>query len=108
MTSSTMPYSLACVGRQDRVALDVGLDLLDGLPGVLGQDLLEQRAHPQDLVGLDLEVGDLPLALARRAGGSGSATFCSANRLPFVPAASSTAAAEAAWPMQIVWISGRT
>ena len=26
--------------------------------------------------------------------------FCRANRLPFVPAASSTAAAEAAWPMQ--------
>ena len=34
--------------------------------------------------------------------------FDSANRLPLVPAASSTAAAEAAWPMQYVWISGRT
>ena len=33
--------------------------------------------------------------------------FVSANRLPFVPAASSTAAAEAAWPMQIVDTSGR-
>ena len=34
--------------------------------------------------------------------------FGSANRLPGVPAASSTAAAEAAWPMQTVWMSGRT
>ena len=34
--------------------------------------------------------------------------FGSANRLPLVPAASSTAAAEAAWPRQMVWISGRT
>ena len=34
--------------------------------------------------------------------------FGSANRLPGVPAASSTAAAEAAWPRQMVWISGRT
>ena len=32
----------------------------------------------------------------------------SANRLPFVPAASSTAAAEAAWPKQNVDLSGRT
>ncbi len=32
--------------------------------------------------------------------------FGSAARLPLVPAASSTAAADAAWPMQNVWISG--
>ena len=30
----------------------------------------------------------------------------SENRLPFAPAASSTAAIEAAWPMQIVCTSG--
>ena len=34
--------------------------------------------------------------------------FGSAIRLPGVPAASSTAAAEAAWPMQTVWMSGFT
>ena len=34
--------------------------------------------------------------------------FGSAMRLPGVPAASSTAAAEAAWPMQTVWMSGFT
>ncbi len=34
-----------------------------------------------------------------------STRACSrASRLPLVPAASRTAAAEAAWPMQIVWI----
>src|ERR1035438_4580694 len=32
----------------------------------------------------------------------------SASRLPLVPAASSTAAPEAAWPTQAVWISGWT
>ncbi len=32
--------------------------------------------------------------------------FGSANRLPLAPAPSSTAAAEAAWPRQKVWISG--
>ena len=31
----------------------------------------------------------------------------SENRLPFVPAASSTAAIDAAWPMQYVCTSGR-
>ena len=34
--------------------------------------------------------------------------FGSAIRLSFVPAASSTAAADAAWPMQTVEISGWT
>ncbi len=34
--------------------------------------------------------------------------FGSAIRLPGVPAASSTAAAEAAWPMQTVVMSGLT
>ena len=31
-----------------------------GLAGVPGQDLLQLGAHPQDLAGLDLQVGDLP------------------------------------------------
>jgi len=34
--------------------------------------------------------------------------FASANRLPGVPAARMIAAAEAAYPRQVVWISGRT
>ena len=34
--------------------------------------------------------------------------FGSAYRLPFLPAASSTAAIDAACPMQIVWMSGLT
>ena len=39
MTSSTKPYSLACVGGEPAVAVGVALDLLDGLPGVLGDQL---------------------------------------------------------------------
>src|ERR671919_1390634 len=41
---------------QDLVALDVLADLLEVLAGVAGEDLLEQRTHTQDLVGLDLDV----------------------------------------------------
>src|SRR5215204_3502647 len=41
---------------QDLVALDVLADLVDVSAGVAGEDLLEQRTHTQDLVGLDLDV----------------------------------------------------
>src|SRR4051795_5758366 len=52
--------------REDLVALDVGADLVEGLAGVPGQDLLHLRPHPLDLGGVDLQVGDLPTGLARR------------------------------------------
>src|SRR5579875_3734937 len=42
------------VGGEDLVALDVVAHLLLGPAAVLGQQPLQQRAHPQDLVGLDL------------------------------------------------------
>src|SRR5579875_2382312 len=57
------PVLLGLIGRQDRVPLDVGPDLLDRLPGVPGQDLLLEQPHPLDLVRLDLQVGDLHGAL---------------------------------------------
>src|SRR3954451_14018486 len=40
---------------QDLVALDVLADLLDRTGAVGGDHLLQQLAHPQDLVGLDLD-----------------------------------------------------
>src|SRR6185436_12291745 len=52
---------------EDLVALDVAADLFDGLAGVVADHLLEQLAHAQDLVRLDLDVG----GLAERALGVG-------------------------------------
>src|SRR3954447_19864735 len=53
------------VGRgEDLVALDVLADLLLRPAGVPGQHRLEERAHPQDLPRLDLDVGALATALA--------------------------------------------
>src|SRR5687768_9022119 len=43
-------------GRHDAVALDVALDLLEGLAGVLGDDVGGQLAHADDLLGLNLDV----------------------------------------------------
>src|SRR4051794_25593874 len=51
--------------RQDLVPLDVVADLVEGLPGVPGEDLLHLAAHPLDLRGVDLQVGDLTAGLAR-------------------------------------------
>ena len=68
------------------------------LAAVVGDHLLEQLAHPQDLVGLDLDVG----GLAEGALGVGLVDQDPAVRqrqpLAGVPAASRIAAAEAAWP----------
>ena len=78
-----------------------------GAAGVLRQRLLEPGAHPQHLVGLDLDVGGLRRSRRRPspAGGSGRARSAARSRLPGAPAPSSTAAAEAAWPRQTVWMS---
>src|SRR6202035_1364623 len=50
---------LCLVGAHDEVPVGVTADLLDGLAGVVGQDLVEQLAHPGDLFGLDLDVDRL-------------------------------------------------
>src|SRR5688500_3400215 len=46
------------------VALGLALDDVHGLPGVLGQDLVEAGAVLEDFVGLDFDVGDLAADLA--------------------------------------------
>src|SRR5215203_4075902 len=56
---------LRLLGREDLVALDVGADRIECLAGVPGQDRLHLAAHPLDLGGVDLQVGDLATGLAR-------------------------------------------
>src|SRR4051794_31310747 len=47
------------LGRQDLVALDVAADLFNRPARVIADHFFEKLAHPQDLVGLDLDVGGL-------------------------------------------------
>ena len=68
--------------------------------------LLQLRAHPEDLVGRDLDVAGLAAGALVDGWWIRIGQFGSAIRLPGVPAARMTAAAEAAWPMQTVWMSG--
>ncbi len=78
---------------------------LGGLAGVVGQHAVQEVAHAEDLLGLELDVAGLALDAAERlvqedpGVGEGEA-------LALVPAPSSTAAAEAAWPKQNVDMSG--
>src|ERR1044072_1310189 len=51
--------------RHDAVALHVALDLVEGLAGVLGDDVGGQFAHADDLLGLNLDVAGLPTDAAR-------------------------------------------
>ena len=79
-----------------------------GLAGVAGEDLVEQVAHPQDLPGLDLDVGGLAAAAAPRLVEQHPGVRAGRGACPACPQASSTAAADAAWPKQIVVMSGLT
>ena len=57
---------LGLLRGHDEVTVGVLLHLLDGLAGVLGEDLVEELAVPQDLLGLDLDVHGLALRTAVR------------------------------------------
>ena len=109
MIWSTRPYSSASSAVRILSRSMSWLIFSIGRGGVLGQHLLHLAAHPQDLVGLDLQVGDLTAAgLAVRLVDQDPRVRQGRSACPGVPAASSTAAAEAAWPMQTVWMSGLT
>jgi hypothetical protein len=74
---------------------------------VCGERGLHQLADPGDLRGLDLEVRDLAVgALGGRLVDEDPGVL-HREATPGVPAASSTAAADAACPRQTVWMSGR-
>ncbi len=107
MTSSTMPYSLACAAVR-MVSRSMSARTFSTVWPVCWARISSSRARMRriSLAWISRSVtwpwpSPEGWWIRMRA-------FCSANRLPLVPAASSTAAAEAAWPMQIVWISGRT
>src|SRR5438132_12552948 len=57
---------LALLRGHDEVAIGALLHLLDGLARVLGEDLVEQLAVAEDLLGLDLDVDRLTLRAAVR------------------------------------------
>ena len=106
MTWSTSPYSLACGRGHDEVTVRVPLDPLQGLVRVLLQDLVERLPHPEDLFGVDLDLGRLARNTTHAAGGSGGGRSASENLFPGAPAASRTAAMLAACPTHNVLISG--
>src|SRR5262245_21795952 len=53
------PVVLRLDRAHDEVAVGVMRHLLDGLVGVVGHDLVEELAHPDDLLGLDPDVDGL-------------------------------------------------
>src|SRR5689334_2914692 len=55
------PVILGLFGGQDLVAVGVLTDRRGVLAGVAGQGRFHQRAHPLDLGGLNLQIGELPL-----------------------------------------------
>src|SRR4051794_8297975 len=60
------PVFLRLDGAHEVVALGVGLDAIQGLPGVLDQQLVELVARAQDLARVDVDVGRLPLKTTQR------------------------------------------
>src|SRR6516162_6709993 len=50
------PVGDGLVGGHDEVAVRVLLDAIDRLAGVVAERLGEEVTHPQDLLGLDLDV----------------------------------------------------
>ena len=94
-------------GGEDLVALDVWRICSSCLPvcwAIIRSRSARIRRISRAWISMSL---DWPSLAAGRAGGSGCARSAARSACPCVPAASSTAAAEAAWPMQMVWMSGR-
>jgi len=57
---------LGLVGGEEFVALDILLDLLERLAGIMGHELVHPVADAQDLAGLDLDVASHALGAAGR------------------------------------------
>ena len=66
ITLSTRPYSWRLLGGEPAVALGVGLDLLERLPGVLGDQLGHAPLGVGELLGLDGDVGGLAAQAGER------------------------------------------
>src|SRR2546427_299486 len=57
---------LRLLGGHEKVAIGVTLDLVHALAGVVHEDAVQLLAHPEDLAGLDVDVGRLALHAAQR------------------------------------------
>src|SRR5450432_43952 len=53
------PVFLGLLGIHDEVALDVFFNAADGLAAVLRQKFIDYRAHAQDFLGVQIDVGGL-------------------------------------------------
>ena len=78
-----------------------------GLPGVLGVDLVDRRAHFEDLARVDLDVGRLAFE-ARRGLVDQDPRVGQHRALALRPAASSSEPIDIATPTHIVAMSGLT
>lgn len=65
MTSSKMPYSFASSAVR-KISLRVLCNLLQGLAGVAGEDLVHEAPLTQDFPRVDLDIRGLPLELTAR------------------------------------------
>jgi len=101
-------YSPGLLRGHEKVPVGVLLDLLHALARVVHEDAVELLAHPQDLLGLDVDVGGLALHAAQRLVDHDARVRQARKRLPLAPAHSSSAPIEAALPMQIVEMAGFT
>src|ERR1019366_10737464 len=57
---------LGLVGAHEEVAIRVPVHHLDGLAGVVREDLVDPAADPEDLLGVNLDVGGLTAESAAR------------------------------------------
>ncbi len=58
------PVFLGFLRRHEVVAVGILLDFLQGLAGLLGEEMIEAIPHAQDALGADLNVRSLPLGTA--------------------------------------------
>ena len=95
------PVGLGFFRVEEEVPLHVGLDILHALPGTLGVDPVQLLARLEDLAGMDLDVGRLPLRAAE-GWWIMMREFGSDRRLPLAPAMSRNEPMLAAMPRHIV------
>jgi hypothetical protein len=100
------PVFLPLVRRHDVVPFGIFLNPLERLARVVDQDLVQALAHAQDFPGVDVDVGGLPRQPLHERLVDHDSGIRQGVALALGAGASSTAAIDAAWPMQMVCTSG--
>ena len=95
-------------GGHEVVAVGIGRNAVERLPGVVGEDRLDAPLQVEHLPRADLDVGRLAAEAAGQTWWMRIFAFGSALLLLFAPAASSTAPIDIAVPTQMVRMSGLT